>query len=466
MASASRGAARALTGFNVRLLARLLALVASLTGLGYLLVATSLRAVPVVVGVLVVAQGAGLVALVHRSNRELMRFLEALRYDDFAHTHALAGLGGSFHDLHHAFERVLQRFRDSRRDSEAQLRHLEALLEHVPVAIVAVREDRVELLNGAARRLLDASAPLGLSDLLRYGAPFQRDVLHSSPGQRYLTRTEIDGVHRHLVLSATQLAIQGARLRLLTLQDIQRELDGNELAAWQDMARVLTHEIMSALTPIASLARTADELVDELRRAPRPDGADGPGGSLLDGDRLADLQAAVQTVARRSDSLTRFVHSYRALTQLPPPALESVALASYFERVARVFATEWAGRGVRLHAPPPPPGLTLVADEALLDQALFNLLRNAADAALSCADPQVWLVARLSDRGRPVLEVSDNGRGVDAALGEKIFLPFFSTKAHGSGIGLALARQIMQVHQGAITAAARPGGGAVFRLTF
>jgi signal transduction histidine kinase len=108
----------------------------------------------------------------------------------------------------------------------------------------------------------------------------------------------------------------------------------------------------------------------------------------------------------------------------------------------------------------------VLADDSLLDQALINLLRNASEAAAGCARPQVWLDARLSERGRPILEIGDNGPGVDEALGDKIFLPFFTTKPDGSGIGLALARQVMLVHKGAITVSTRPGGGALFRLTF
>ena len=164
----------------------------------------------------------------------------------------------------------------------------------------------------------------------------------------------------------------------------------------------------------------------------------------------------------------RFVKSYRELTQMPPPTLRPLALGEYLTRLGKLLAGEWAGRGVELHVSPPPDGLTLSADESLLDQALINLLGNAADAASSGGGtaPQVWLEARLSERGRPVIEIGDNGPGLDDALGDRIFLPFFTTKAEGSGIGLALARQVMLVHRGAITAGTRPGGGALFRLTF
>ncbi len=442
--------------FAARLAARIAVLFATLLVLAYLIAYTQLYAVVVIIGCLLLAQAWSVVSFVYRTNRELSRFLGAIRYDDFQQSFTLGELGPTFSDLKAAFEEVMSHFREARLDREAQRRYLEALVEHVPVAILSLHDDgTVELLNNAARRLLDASADLTIDDLVAYGAAFQRDVAQSKTGDRRVTRIELDGVHRHLILLTTQLVVTGAPLRLVTLQDIQSELDRSELSAWQDMAQVLSHEIMNSLTPIASLARTADEMVGDLA------------ARSGDGDELVeDLHAAIDTLARRSDGLMRFVQSYRLLTQMPPPTLRALDLTDYFKRLEKLLQTEWEGRGIELHLGAPARGLSVQADDSLLDQVLINLLRNAADAASTGDEPQVWLDARLNDRGRPIIEIGDNGPGVDETLGEKIFLPFFTTKPEGSGIGLALARQVMLVHKGAITAGARPGGGALFRLTF
>jgi nitrogen fixation/metabolism regulation signal transduction histidine kinase len=442
--------------FALQVTWRIAILFATLLALAYLIAMTELVAVSIVVGAFAVMQAWLVTRFVHRTNRELERLLGAIRYDDFQQSFAIGELGSTFSDLKAAFDDVMLRFREARLDREAQRRYLEALVEHVPVAIVAVHDDgAVELLNNAARRLLDASGGTTIERLADYGDAFRRDIAQCKIGERIVTRIEIDGVHRNLVLSATQITVTGAAIRLVTLQDIQSELDWNELAAWQDMARVLSHEIMNSLTPIASLARTADEMVDDLARR--------TGG---DDELVGDIHAAIQTLARRSEGLMRFVRSYRQFTQMPPPTLRPVALREYIQRLEKLLLTEWAGRGIELHVAPPPDGITLTADDSLLDQAMINLLRNAADAAASNQAPRVWLDAKLSERGRPVIEIGDNGPGVDETLGDKIFLPFFTTKPDGSGIGLALARQVMLVHKGAITASARPGGGALFRLTF
>lgn len=447
--------------FALALAARIAALFVTLLLLAYAVTATALVAVVVVLGAAAIAQGLGVVRLVQRTNRELARLLDALRYDDFQQSFAIGQYDESFAALKATFDDVLVRFRDARLDREAQRRYLEALVEHVPVAIVAIHPGgAVELLNNAARRLFNLAGATTTDALVAHGADFQRDLVQAKPGQRLVTQMTADGVARHLIVSATELTVTGQPVRLVTLQDIQSELDWNELAAWRDMARILSHEIMNSLTPIASLARTADDLVDDLARRTAP-AADALADELVD-----DLHAAIRTLARRSDGLMRFVRSYREFTQMPPPTLRPIALDDYVARIATLFATDWAQRGIALTVTAPRAGIAVTADEALLDQAVINLMRNAADAAASAAAPRVWLDAGLSDRGRPILEIGDNGAGLDPALGDKIFLPFFTTKPEGSGIGLALARQVMLVHKGAITAGARPGGGALFRLTF
>lgn len=448
--------------FAVQVSARIALLFGTLAMLAYLIAQTQLVVVTALVAAAAVAQGYLVIRFVDRTNRELGRLIDAIRYDDFQQSFTVGELGSTFAELEATFNDVLQRFRAVRLDREAQRRYLEALVEHVPVAILAVHADgAIEVLNSAARRLLDTAAEARVEQLSAHGAAFQRDVAECQPSARVVTRMVTDGVERHLLLSATQLVVRGAPIRLVTLQDIQSELEHSELSAWKDMARILSHEIMNSLTPIASLALTADELVSDLARRVGSPSGEAAGDELVD-----DLHAAIQTVARRSDGLMRFVRSYRQFTQLPPPTLKPIALDEYVHRFELLLLTEWSRRGISLHVAPPPPGVTIHADDSLLDQAVINLLRNAADAAAANSTPQVWLDARLSDRGRPVIEIGDNGPGLDESLGDQIFLPFFTTKPEGSGIGLALARQIMLVHNGAISASQRPGGGALFRLTF
>ncbi len=448
--------------FATQLFLRLAALFALLAALAIVLVETDFVAVAGILAAASLAQAWHVLRFVNRTNAELTRFLEAIRYDDFSQSFSIGHLGESFADLKAAFENVMDRFRDTRAARETQRRYLEALVEHVPVALMAVHDSgRVTLLNNAARRLLDSAAETTTDALDAYGAAFQRDIAQARPGERKLTRTELDGAPRQLVISATQITIGGDVERLISLQDIQRELDDTELSAWQDMVRVLSHEIGNSITPIASLARTADDMVVELR-----DKVEQRADPDAIAELIGDIHDAVDTITRRSEGLMSFVKSYRQLTRLPPPQRQQISLRDYFARLERLLAAEWSDRGVSLHMTTPAEGLTIAADEGLLDQAIINVVRNAADAARASDEPQVWVEARLSDRGRPLIEIADNGAGLDEELAEKIFLPFFTTKADGSGIGLSLARQVMLMHHGAISARPRAGGGALFQLTF
>jgi two-component system, NtrC family, nitrogen regulation sensor histidine kinase NtrY len=444
--------------FTTQLLVRLCAVFALLAVMAYTATSTEFRVIPALAGALAVLQAALVVRFVARTNRELVRFVDALRYDDASQSFSIGRLGASFADLERSLTEAAERFGRSRRADAERRRYLETLVEHVPVALIALHDDgNVELLNSAARRLLNAAGKSNIDALDAYGAAFQRDLAQSRAGGRALTRATIDGVDRHLVLSTTQITIGGSTQRLTSLQDIQGELDQSELSTWQDMVRVLSHEILNSLTPIASLARTADEIVRDLQER----------AASGESDEMADLRDAVQTVARRSDGLLGFVRSYRQLTQLPPPSLRPVGVGEYFRRLETLVAADWSQHGIALVVRQGPPGLTILADEGLLDQAMLNLLRNAADAVTGRDPPRnVWLASAVSERGRPVIEIADNGPGFADEIRNKIFLPFFTTKADGSGIGLALVRQIMMIHKGAITATARPGGGALFRLTF
>jgi len=245
---------------------------------------------------------------------------------------------------------------------------------------------------------------------------------------------------------------------LISLQDIQTELDATEAEAWQDLVRVLTHEIMNSITPVTSLAATAAELTDGVRKRAGRDEA-------LAED-LEDLHDAVTTVARRADSLNQFVESYRQITRLAPPEKKRVSVAGLLESAAKLARAEWGEQGARLDVEIEPPGLDVNADPDLLEPVLLNLLRNAWQATDGIDAPGVRLTARLNRRGRVVIEVTDNGPGVPEDLRTRVFVPFFTTKPGGSGVGLALARQVMTAHGGFIRVDDAPGGGARFTLTF
>jgi nitrogen fixation/metabolism regulation signal transduction histidine kinase len=342
---------------------------------------------------------------------------------------------------------------------EIEMRRLRALIEHIPVPLMTLHaDDSITLQNNAARRLFGAEHVTNLRDLRKFGLGFAESVETAAPGMRRLVTFEVEGIEYHLTLATTELVVAGRSERLVSLQDIQSELDATQAEAWEDLVKVLTHEIMNSITPVTSLAKTAADVVDDVIEKDRE------GGTLT--DDLADLRDAVATVARRSDSLMQFVDSYRQITRLAPPEKKRLRIADLFESVSRLAEAECPRSDVEFVVAVEPAELDVRADRDLLEPVLINILRNAWQACDEQVRPVVRLSARLNRRNNVIIEVADNGPGIPESMAKKVFVPFYTTKEGGSGVGLALARQVMIAHGGFIRVSKNDEGGATFSLTF
>ena len=305
-----------------------------------------------------------------RTNRELSRFLDAARYADFSQKFSLEPLGSDFGKLGQVFNEILERQRSLRIEQEAGNRHLRALIEHIPVPLMTVHADgALSLQNNAARRLFGAAHVARLGDLKQFGESFHESVEQAVPGLRELVTFSVEDVEYRLTLASTEIISEGKSERLISLQDIQNELDESQAQAWQELVSVLTHEIMNSITPVSSLAETAKEVVDDVLENSGPDNP-----ATAD---LEDLREAVTTLAQRSDSLMNFVNGYRQITRLAPPRKERVSLVDLFDSACRLARAEWPDDKLHLASEVSPPGLDIQVDRDLLEPVLLNLLRNA-----------------------------------------------------------------------------------------
>ena len=435
--------------YRVRVAARLVLVAAAAGGAGWLVARGGAGALAgaAALAVLGLWAGWGLVRAVERPARDLRRFLEGVRYDDVSVRFPQRG-GDPFLDgLAAAFEEVGAAFRRVRAEREEQAGYLEAVVRHVGVALVAFRSDgAVTIFNLAARRTLGVPRVRTLDGLARR-VPEAAEALRSLPaGERALVRLEAEGGPQELVAYATRFTVGGEAHTLVSLQDIREELEARELEAWQELSRVLTHEIANSVAPIASLAGTARGLV-------------GDGGA--EGDRLADVREALGTIERRSRGLVSFVDAYRTLARLPRPRPRVVPAAELLGDVATLARATALAVDVAVEVDP--PGLELVADADLVEQALVNLALNAVEA-LGGRGGHVTLRARPGPSGRAVVEVEDDGPGLLPEVQERAFVPFFSTKPGGSGVGLALAHRIARLHGGTLTVESEPDVRTAFTL--
>ena len=433
--------------YRLRVVARLAVVASAAGGAGALAVGGGAAgwAGAALLAMIAVAAGAGLVRSVERPARDLRRFLEGVRYDDMSVQFARDPNDPFLDAVAGAFESVGEAFRRVRAEREEQTGYLEAVVRHVGVALVAFRADgTVTLFNLAARRTLAIPRPRSLHALARR-APAAADALRQLPtGERTLLQLDADDGPQELVAYATRFTVAGETHTLVSLQDIREELEARELEAWQQLTRVLTHEITNSVAPIASLAGTARGLLDH------PDGA-------------TDVREALGTIERRSRGLVSFVDAYRTLARLPAPTPRVIAASELLGDVATLMR---ASGGAEIEVTVDPPRLEIVADPDLVEQALVNLALNAVEALEGRAGGRVQLRAVAGPTGRAVIEVADNGPGLLPEVRERVFVPFFSTKAGGSGIGLSLAHRIARLHGGTLTVESEPDVETVFTVRF
>ena len=418
----------------------------------YLLQHTTYYATTLITGLLVLYQVYSLIRYVERTNRDLGRFFLSIKHADFSQTFVTGDLGSSFDELKRAFNEVLDAFRLARAEKEEHFRYLQTVVQHIGIGLVAFkRSGEVGLINTAAKRLLRVNQLRDIHALERLDKSLVQTLLSLKPRQKTLVKVEEENEILQLAIHATVFRLHEDEYTLVSIQNIHSELEEKEMEAWQNLIRVLTHEIMNSITPITSLAATTNDLLAN-------------GG--LDAGATDDVRQAVQTIQRRSEGLLHFVQDYRKLTRIPSPNFQIIPVAELFDRIAQLMRTQVDTVGAQLHLSIDPDGLELTADSELVDQVLINLLVNATHALEGRADGRIELSARLDGRGHVLIEVADNGPGIVEEAMEKIFIPFFTTKQDGSGIGLSLSRQIMRLHRGNISVRSEPDEATVFTLKF
>jgi len=441
---------------NVGIVWRLALLVLAAFGFAASLARPDLGAARVVAFLLVVGAAALLWRHVQRTNMELSRFIDAVKFGDFSQGFSHRGQGSGFSELSGTLDDAIKRLRDERHKLIDANRFYEAVLDDAPTALLTVDgSGKVELANKAARRLLVRHKGVRVEDFRDYGDAFANALEGGAVGRPRLVPLLSDGVPQTMLVSAAIVHRLGGLVRVVAVQPIQGELNAIEIAAQSDLIRVLTHEIMNSMTPVTSLAHSA---VDLMRHADHGDNAD-----------IADARSAVETLARRADGVMHFVESYRQISRAPEVRARPIDVPAWGRELEALFRASDRAQGIGFTLAVD-ESLTLEADPDLMSQVLINLIRNAAQAARARHDgsggeaPHVWLTMTRTRLGRTEIEVADNGAGVPEGLRQDIFLPFFTTRADGTGVGLSLARQVVLAHRGAISVGEREGGGALFRI--
>jgi nitrogen fixation/metabolism regulation signal transduction histidine kinase len=380
---------------------------------------------------------------IDRSNREFVNLLQSLKYQDFTSTYRRKFSEKSFRELESSFNEILSLYKETKMDQAAQFQYLQMVIDHVQVALVCFdNAGEVILFNRKASKLFRRSEVNSLEQLKAEHPELYRGMVSLEAGQRELIRINTgEGVLR-LAVAASGLRIKEKKYMLVSLQDIRQELEEQELDSWQKLIRVLTHEIMNSVTPVSSLSEAINEMLcDEQGRKRHP--------GDIEGEDLEDLYSGLETIEERSKGLLKFVTDYKNLTRLPIPSFESLPLDSLFGHMESLFARDMETADIDFRIMKSLKEHIIWADKEMIQQVLINLLRNSIEAVEGSKDPIIRLEA-FAENGRTGIRVTDNGKGIDPEHADKIFVPFFTTRKKGSGIGLSLSRQIMRLHKGSI----------------
>lgn len=410
-------------------------------------------------GFLLVWQTVGLIRKVEHTNREVIKLLDYIRHDDFSNSYQLQAQGQSFEDLNHALNRVIQYFRDIRAEKELQYQYLRTVIQHIGIGILSFqRNGEVQIANHVAKRLLQVRHLSNLSELHEANPRLLETLNNLKTGQKTLLSLQRGHETIELAVYAIELTLQGQEYKLVTLQNIHTELEEKELDAWQNLVRVLTHEIMNALTPISSLAST---LISEARYCQS-------NPEETDGETFNDICSAAETIERRSGSLMHFINEFRHLTETVEPERELVVLRDLITSAVEEVRAEMEEQHIRLDVELPSKSVLVTADPTLIRQVIINLLHNARQALRQTEqeDRLVRIFVERDSKKRLNLIVRDNGPGIDPEALPRIFVPFYTTKKNGSGLGLSVSRQIMRQHKGNLSVQSELEKGTDFILRF
>lgn len=412
------------------------------------------------IGLLVVILTIELIRYVERSNKDLYNFLLAIRQSDFSTIYPTFDNKGSSDRLKEAYTEILQVFHQLRSEKEFHHQYLQLVVEHIKVALLCYDErEEIILMNDGAKKLLSKPYLKNIQALLQIDNTLPNLIRQLEAGQRELLKVEINGVSLHLSIQATAFKMQQKHYKLISFQDIRNELEAQEVESWQKLIRVLTHEIMNSVIPIATLTSVINGMLVEN---------DGQSRNLatLDEEDASDIRNSLQTIENRSKGLLNFVKAYSSLTRPIKPVFGEVSLKELFSRVHTLLKPTLDKKVINFEVNLPSLHLRLLADLELIEQVLINLLLNAADAVEGKPTPRIQLTANKTSDNTIVIQVKDNGTGIEEQILENIFVPFFSTKPKGSGIGLSLSRQIMLLHKGNITVQSNIEEGTTFTLLF
>lgn len=392
-----------------------------------------------------------------KAQEELSQFVEAIHYRDFSRNFDVKHAPADIQPLRKGFNEINSTFKIISKEKETQYQYLQKILELVNTGILSYKHDNGEVvwMNETLKKMLHLPYLKTIHSLNKRDEDLYSKVISLQPGESKIATAHADKKSFKVLLSATGFYTDGEKYTLIAFQNVDEALDETESKAWQKLLSVMTHEIMNSIAPISSLA---DTLKNRLENS--SEGLDNNAG-VAD-----DLKLGIDTIKRRSEGLLKFAETYRHLNKITTLNLQKVYVRDLFENLNTLMEPTLEKKKIEMEIVLKDRSLLIEADVSLVEQVLINLVVNSIEAVKDRADAKIVLAADISSNKKISIRVADNGAGMSEEVLDKIFIPFFSTKKSGSGIGLSLCKQIMMLHHGNIHAQSSEGQGTSFLLHF
>lgn len=407
--------------------------------------------------ILVLFQIIFLIRYSESSFKKVRLFLDNIKQDKYSQLYPVKFDGTETDDLHIEFNAILAKLKEDQAEKEANYQYFRSVFKHLSIGLITFGENgEIQILNVAAKRILNVDELKNIAEIEQINKELHLAIQNLRTGGSELIKiAHPDGIMQ-LSVYVIELLMRGERFKLVSLQNIQSELEEKEMEAWQNLVKILTHEIMNSIAPISSLAGTLKGELEHKIEHNEP----------LNPSDMEDCMMGISTIEKRSEGLIRFVSDFRSLAHIPTPKFGSIGIARLFDQLEILLQNQLENQGITLEKELNPNELILFGDQTQIEQVLINLLQNAIQALDDAEEKKITLRAFIDEAGKIIIEVSDTGKGIEEEALSKIFIPFFTTKKKGSGIGLSLSKQIMRRHKGNIQVRSTLGEGTTFKLIF
>ena len=383
--------------------------------------------------------------------------MDNITQDKYSQVYPVKFDGTETDDLHIEFNAILAKLKEDQAEKEANYQYFRSVFKHLSIGLITFGENgEIQIMNTSAKRILNVDELKNVDQIESLNKELFLAIKSLRTGGSELIKiAHPDGIMQ-LSVYVIELLMRGEKFKLVSLQNIQSELEEKEMEAWQNLVKILTHEIMNSIAPISSLAGTLKgELENQLEK-----------NEGLNPSDLEDYLMGITTIEKRSEGLISFVSDFRSLAHIPPPKFSSIRISNLFEQLETLLHHQIQAGEIHLIKEIDPEELILFGDQTQIEQVMINLTQNAIQAVEDSDEKIIRLRAFIDEAGKIIIEVCDTGKGIEEEALGKIFIPFFTTKKKGSGIGLSLSKQIMRRHKGNIQVRSTIGEGTVFKLIF